>query len=222
MMIAACEIYGFLGGVLGLCSINTLCWISVDRYFVIAKPFYTMRHISHKRAALQLVCVWLWAIVLSVIPLLGFGPRYIPEGFQISCSFDYLTLSTVNIVYVWSLFVGGFFLPVAIIIISYCGIVKAVADQANMMKKTAESMGAKTTKDDGKKEKQELKTAKIAAGTITLFILSWLPYAIVSMLGILGYDEFVNPYTTMIPVLFAKASATWNPILYSLSHPRFR
>ena len=53
------------------------------------------------------------------------------------------------------------------------------------MRNTAEKMKGEAAKDDREK-KQEIQLAKIAAGTITLFIISWISYAIIAMLGING------------------------------------
>jgi hypothetical protein len=63
---------------------------------------------------------------------------------------------------------------------------------------------------------------QIAAIMIGLFIVSWLPYALIAQFGITGLDNLVTPYSTEIPVIVAKASAIWNPIVYALTHPRYR
>ena len=55
-----------------------------------------------------------------------------------------------------------------------------------MMRATAEKMSAEDKKKN-KETRQEIQLAKIACGTITLFILSWISYAIVTMLAINGY-----------------------------------
>jgi r-opsin len=57
---------------------------------------------------------------------------------------------------------------------------------------------------------------------ITLFVLSWLPYTIVAQLGITGHQDYVTPYVAEFPVMLAKSSAVWNPIVYSLTHPRYK
>ena len=66
------------------------------------------------------------------------------------------------------------------------------------------------------------KLAKVAAGTISLFVISWAGYVVFAIAGINGRDDLVTPYTTQIPVMLAKTSATWNPFLYALTHPKFR
>nr|AGL94564.1 rhabdomeric opsin 3 [Platynereis dumerilii] len=216
----ACTLYGFLGGIFGFNSIGSLMFISLDRYYVIAKPLEAMRKATKKRAFLQIIVIWIWALIWSGPPLIGFG-SYIPEGLQTSCSFDYLTRSPTNIAFNMGLFGMGFCFPLLIIIACYVQIIAAVSRQAREMQKTAEKMGAKTASDDRKKQ-QEIQLAKVAAGTISLFCISWIPYALVAQFGIWGLRQFVNPITCVVPVLFAKASAMWNPILYALSHPRFR
>ena len=57
---------------------------------------------------------------------------------------------------------------------------------------------------------------------IILFVGSWLPYALVATFGFVGLGQLVTPYTAEIPVMLAKASAIWNPIVYALMHPRYR
>ena len=54
-----------------------------------------------------------------------------------------------------------------------------------MMRSTAEKMKGEAAKDDREK-KQEIQLAKIAAGTITLFILSWITYGVVCQIAIWG------------------------------------
>jgi len=57
---------------------------------------------------------------------------------------------------------------------------------------------------------------------IALFIISWLPYALVASFSIVGLNHLVTPYVAELPVMLAKASAIWNPIVYALKHPRYR
>ena len=62
----------------------------------------------------------------------------------------------------------------------------------------------------------------MAALMIALFIGSWLPYCLVAMFGIVGLSDLVTPYSAELPVMLAKASAIWNPIVYALKHSRYR
>ena len=57
---------------------------------------------------------------------------------------------------------------------------------------------------------------------IALFIGSWLPYALITTFGVVGLHQLVTPYSAELPVMLAKASAIWNPIVYALKNPRYR
>ncbi len=54
--------------------------------------------------------------------------------------------------------------------------------------------------------------------SILAFLLSWVPYAIVAAFGLVKphSEMFVTPLLSEIPVMFAKASAFWNPLIYAL------
>ncbi|GFS12641.1 rhodopsin [Elysia marginata] len=122
----ACELYGLVGGVFGLMSINTLAVIAFDRYNVIARPIKASRTLSYKRAFMMLMVVWTWSSTWTLPPLFGWG-AYIPEGFQTSCTFDYLTMDLSTRSYILCLYILGFAVPLFIIMFCYFHIYKAVA-----------------------------------------------------------------------------------------------
>ena len=45
---------------------------------------------------------------------------------------------------------------------------------------------------------------------------------VISMLGTWHDSSFVTPLMSELPILMAKSSAVYNPIIYALSHPRYR
>ncbi|XP_033747547.1 rhodopsin, GQ-coupled-like [Pecten maximus] len=217
---AACEFYGLIGGIFGLMSINTLAMISIDRFICITRPLQAARIMTRKKAFLMIVIVWSWAIGWSLLPLFGLG-AYIPEGFQTSCTFDYLTKTTSNRIYIVGMYVFAFALPLVIIIGCYIGILKAIRKHAREMASMADKMNAEEA-DKKEKSKTEIKIAKIAMMLISLFILSWSPYATIALMAQFGDPSFVTPLMSELPVMLAKASAMHNPIVYALSHPKFR
>lgn len=72
------------------------------------------------------------------------------------------------------------------------------------------------------KKKAEIKLAVLVIIVISLFFLSWTPYAIVALLGIFGKKELITPIVSMVPALFCKTAACVNPFIYIISHPKFR
>jgi len=217
---AACEFYGLIGGVFGLMSINTMVMIAIDRYMAIARPIHVAKSMTRKKAFFMIVIVWLWSLATCLPPIFGWG-RYIPEGFGTSCTFDYLTRSDNNRSYIFFMYIFGFAVPLGVLFGCYGLILRAVKNHEIEMKKTAKKMNAEIRTNQEEK-RMEIKVAKIAMTILILYLLSWTPYATVALIAQFGDASFVTPFWSEIPVLFAKASAMHNPIVYALSHPKFR
>jgi len=217
-----CQLYAFVGGIMGFCSINTLTWIAIDRYYVITQPLTAAVRMTKGRTMIILGIIWFWASLWSLPPFFGWG-AYVPEGFQTSCTFDYLSKDISNMTFNIGMYFGGFLIPVFIIFYCYIGIVKGVFAHHSEMMDTAKRMGAQCAKADADR-RAEFQLAKVAAMTIGTFLLSWVPYASVGLLGMTQPWEAkaVTPMMSEIAVMFAKASAAYNPVIYALSHPKFR
>lgn len=67
----------------------------------------------------------------------------------------------------------------------------------------------------------EGKLAKVALVTISLWFMAWTPYMIVNFIGNMRLAD-LSPLATIWPSVFAKASAVYNPIVYGISHPKYR
>ncbi|XP_061195078.1 rhodopsin, GQ-coupled-like, partial [Saccostrea echinata] len=217
----ACELYGLIGGIFGLMSITTLSAISVDRYYAIAHPLQAAHNMTRRKAFTMICLVWVWSLCASLPPLFGWG-AYVAEGFQTSCTFDYLTTTPSNRTYIFFLYLFGFAAPVFVIAMSYILILRALRKHEQKMQKMAAKMKVDDIKANQEKTKAEVKIAKIAIMIVALFLLSWSPYATVALIGQFGPTEWVTPFLSELPVMLAKASAMHNPIVYALSHPKFR
>lgn len=220
-LFSACQFYGFIGGLFGLMSIITLAAISIDRYYNIAEPLKAAKNMTKRKAFMMIIVVWIWSLVWSVPPIFGWG-AYIPEGFQTSCTFDYLTRETHVTTFIIGMYIGGFVFPLFIIVVSYVLIWKAIRKHDKEMLKMAKKMKVEDIRANQEKTKAEVRIAKIAMMIVFLYLLSWTPYAIVALIGQFGPADWVTPYVSELPVMFAKAAAMHNPVVYAFSHPRFR
>ncbi|KAG7254713.1 hypothetical protein CRUP_018220 [Coryphaenoides rupestris] len=72
------------------------------------------------------------------------------------------------------------------------------------------------------KMKGEWKMAKIALIVILLYVISWAPYSCVALTAFAGYADMLTPYMNSVPAVIAKASAIHNPIIYAITHPKYR
>ncbi|KAM4033043.1 melanopsin isoform 2-T2 [Anomaloglossus baeobatrachus] len=215
-----CELYAFCGALFGITSMITLMVIAVDRYFVITRPLASIGVLSKKRAVLILVGVWLYALAWSLPPFFGWS-AYVPEGLFTSCTWDYMTFTPSVRAYTMLLFCFVFFIPLFIIIYCYIFIFKAIKNTNRAVQK----IGSDDNKESHKqyqKMKNEWKMAKIALIVILLYVISWSPYSTVALVAFAGYSNMLTPYMNSVPAVIAKASAIHNPIIYAITHPKYR
>ncbi|XP_059156489.1 rhodopsin-like [Physella acuta] len=68
----------------------------------------------------------------------------------------------------------------------------------------------------------EHKTIKVIMFLLMAFTLSWCPYTVISIIGLFGDQSHISYLSSVVPSLLAKTSMVFNPLLYSISHPKVR
>merc|ERR1712179_283365 len=68
----------------------------------------------------------------------------------------------------------------------------------------------------------EIRIAKVAIINVTLWTLAWTPFTVICMLGTWGDVSKITPLVSSIPVIIAKTSCCYNPVIYAISHPKYR
>ncbi|KAM3937951.1 melanopsin-B-like isoform 2-T2 [Leptodactylus fuscus] len=214
----ACNVYAFCGALFGITSMMTLLAIAIDRYLVITRPLQSIQWSSKKRTMQVILLVWLYSLMWSMAPLLGWS-SYVPEGLMISCTWDYVTSTSANKSYTMMLCCFVFFIPLIVIFHCYLLMFLAIRSTSRNVQKLA-SCGRQTVLSSSMKN--EWKMAKIAFVIIIVYVLSWSPYACVTLIAWAGYGKSLTPYTKTVPAVIAKASAIYNPIIYGIIHPKYR
>ncbi|XP_051945686.1 melanopsin-A-like [Xyrauchen texanus] len=215
-----CELYAFCGALFGICSMVTLMVIAVDRYFVITRPLASIGVLSEKRAFLILLVAWAYSLGWSLPPFFGWS-AYVPEGLLTSCTWDYMTFTPSVRAYTMLLFTFVFFIPLIVIIFCYVFIFRSIRSTNEAVGK----MNGDNKRDSIKRfqrMKNEWKMAKIALIVILMYVISWSPYSTVALTAFAGYADILTPYMNSVPALIAKASAIHNPIIYAITHPKYR
>ncbi|XP_034048746.1 opsin 4xa [Thalassophryne amazonica] len=215
-----CKMYAFCGALFGITSMINLLAITVDRYIVITKPLRAIRWTSKKRTSLIIALVWLYSLAWSLAPLLGWS-SYIPEGLMTSCTWDYVTPTAANKSYTLLLCCFVFFIPLGIISYCYVHMFFAIRHTSRDVQMLG-SQVRKPTVIQHQSIKTEWKLAKIAFVVIIVFVLSWSPYACVTLIAWAGYGSILNPYSKAVPAIIAKASAIYNPFIYAIIHSKYR
>ncbi|XP_071517803.1 rhodopsin-like [Panulirus ornatus] len=215
-----CELYAFFGSLFGCVSIWTMLWITLDRYNVIVKGV-AAEPLTSKGSLLRVLFTWIFSFAWCLPPFFGWN-RYVPEGNMTACGTDYLTEDAIShsYLYVYSAFV--YFIPLVTIVYSYTFIVKAVAAHEKQMRDQAKKMGVKSLRnEEAQKTSAECRLAKVALVTVSLWFMAWTPYLVINYAGMIS-KSMVTPLFSIWGSVFAKANAVYNPIVYAISHPKYR
>lgn len=99
------------------------------------------------------------------------------------------------------------------------------------------------TNADANAASAEIRIAKVALCNIALWAAMWTPYAAIVLQvlgcfwtiqtsqsypslcliqGLLGDQSSITPLITILPALIAKSASICNPVVYAISHPKFR
>ncbi|KAM7361418.1 opsin Rh1-like [Cochliomyia hominivorax] len=215
-----CDIYAGLGSAFGCSSILSMCMISLDRYNVIVKGM-AGQPMTIKLAIIKIAIIWIMSSFWAIAPVLGWS-RYVPEGNLTSCGIDYLERDWNPRTYLIFYTIFVYFLPLFLICYSYWFIIAAVSAHEKAMREQAKKMNVKSLRSSEDADKSaEGKLAKVALVTISLWFMAWTPYTIINALGLFEY-EGLTPLNTIWGACFAKSAACYNPIVYGISHPKYR
>ena len=90
------------------------------------------------------------------------------------------------------------------------------------MREQAKKMNvASLRSSDNQAQSAECKLAKVALMTISLWFLAWTPYMVINYTGIFETAP-ISPLATIWGSTFAKCNAVCNPIVYGISHPKYK
>jgi len=216
----ACQIHAFCGTIFGIAQISTLIFISYDRFNVVVRGM-NATPLTFGKVFIFIMIVWIWSGLWGAGPFFGFG-FYAMDGILASCSYGYMEHDIINRAYITAMFVSVYIIPLSIIIFCYYHIVKAVFHHEKAMREQAKKMNVASLKNNESDESTEMKIAKVAMVNISLWVVAWTPFAVICLIGVHATDSGLTPMVSAIPCLFAKMSCLYNPIIYSLSHPRYR
>nr|ALH22343.1 UV-sensitive opsin [Ellychnia sp. GJM-2015]APY20601.1 ultraviolet sensitive opsin [Ellychnia sp. CRS-2017] len=217
-----CQIYGVVGSLSGIGAGMSNAFIAYDRYATISNPLEGK--LTRTKALIMILIIWCYTFPWAVLPMFEFWGRFVPEGFLTSCSFDYLTDTFDNNMFVAALFICSYVIPMGLIIYFYSQIVKEVMHHEKALREQAKKMNVESLRSNQATQSQsvEIKIAKVAIMVCFLFVASWTPYAVLALIGAFGNQSLLTPGVTMIPALTCKFVACLDPYVYALSHPRYR
>lgn len=114
--------------------------------------------------------------------------------------------------------------PLSLISFCYYFIVKTIFDHEKTLREQAKRMNVTSLRSnpDSNAVSAEIRIAKVALCNIALWAGMWTPYAAITLKGLIGDQSTITPLVTILPALIAKSASIWNPVVYAISHPKFR
>ncbi|MEQ2168332.1 hypothetical protein GOODEAATRI_013208 [Goodea atripinnis] len=163
-----------------------------------------------EHAVAGVVLSWVWSFVWNTPPLFGWG-SYDLEGVQISCAPNWYSRDAANMSYIIIYFSLCFVLPFFTIMVSYSRLLWTLRQVTKLQ--TSESRST---------YQAEKQVAGMVVVMILAFLITWLPYAAMSLAVIMDPSLYIDPVISTIPVYLAKSSTVYNPIIYIFMNRQFR
>ncbi|XP_060087795.1 5-hydroxytryptamine receptor 2A isoform X1 [Heteronotia binoei] len=240
-----CAIWIYLDVLFSTASIMHLCAISLDRYIAIRNPIHHSRFNSRTKAFAKIIAVWTISVGISMpVPVFGLqdDSKVFKNG---SC-----LLADENFVLIGS-FVA-FFVPLAIMVITYFLTIKALQKEATLC---MNDFGSKTKfasfsffpqsslssdkffqrslskelSTAGRRTIQsisnEQKASKVLGIVFFLFVVMWCPFFITNVMAVIckkSCNEEVIEGLLNIFVWIGYLSSAVNPLVYTLFNKTYR
>ncbi|NXG68104.1 DRD1C protein, partial [Baryphthengus martii] len=236
---AFCDVWVAFDITCSTASILNLCIISLDRYWAVSNPFCYERKMTRRVAFVMIGAAWLLSLLISFIPvqlkwhkdreLLSQGePGLNVTGEEENCD------SSLNRTYAISSSLISFYIPVAIMIVTYTRIFRIAQRQIRRISsleravEQAQNCPSRdcphraSLKNSFKKETKVLKTLSIIMG---VFVFCWLPFFVLNCtvpfcdldLREPGQLPCVSKSIFNTFAWFGWANSSLNPIIYAFN-----
>ncbi|XP_074148210.1 D(1A) dopamine receptor [Sminthopsis crassicaudata] len=230
-------------------SILNLCVISVDRYWAISSPFRYERKMTPKAAFILISVAWTLSVLISFIPVqLNWHkarPISSPDGNVSSSQGEAMDNcdSSLSRTYAISSSLISFYIPVAIMIVTYTRIYRIAQKQIRRIsaleraavhaKNCQNTTGNGTNMECSQPEssfkmsfKRETKVLKTLSVIMGVFVCCWLPFFILNCMVPFCESDLpsgetkpfcIDSITFDVFVWFGWANSSLNPIIYAFN-----
>ncbi|KAK7877814.1 hypothetical protein WMY93_031522 [Mugilogobius chulae] len=237
---AFCDVWVAFDIMCSTASILNLCIISVDRYWAISAPFRYERKMTQRVAFVMISVTWTLSLLISFIPVQLNWHKAAEDGTQNlsesrvpeeNCD------SSLSREYAISSSLVSFYIPVAIMIVTYTRIYRIAQMQirriASLERAAEHAQSCRsnrlecqhhtTLKTSIKRETKVLKTLSIIMG---VFVCCWLPFFVLNCLvpfcersspGHGAGLPCVSDTTFNVFVWFGWTNSSLNPVIYAFN-----
>ncbi|XP_019412128.1 PREDICTED: D(1) dopamine receptor-like [Crocodylus porosus] len=233
-----CDIWVAFDIMCSTASILNLCVISVDRYWAISSPFRYERKMTWRVAFVMIGVAWLLSILISFIPVQlqwhKASELLPPQELSFNISQEENCDSSLSRTYAISSSLISFYIPVAIMIVTYTRIFRIAQHQIRRISSleravehaqnchSSDCSHEASLKNSFRKETKVLKTLSIIMG---VFVFCWLPFFVLNcMVPFCNFSQHepgelpcVSETVFNIFIWFGWANSSLNPIIYAFN-----
>ncbi|CAF0751292.1 unnamed protein product [Brachionus calyciflorus] len=210
-----CTIVAFIMYFIGCSSIYLLTVISFERWYAIVNPF-EQRYLTYKYTCLIIMLCLLFSLIWCVAPLFGWS-YYSLEISLTTCSVEWNDHSLNVISYNMTIFGFVYLIPLVVLIYTNIKLIFMIRGLSGFLK---------TSKQTYITKRRLIKERKLTISILLIifcFMISWTPYAIVSLISSFFYNYIkISPIGSLIPSVFAKTSLLWPSVLYIFSNNQIK
>ncbi|XP_035662946.1 delta-type opioid receptor-like [Branchiostoma floridae] len=191
-----------------MCSfVSVLCLttLSIERYQAISDPIGHMDRSSRKRAWVINTCLWVLALVLSI---LGYIFIFLPATSRDMQSQDLISKDLATTLFSFLL---SFVIPLVIIVIFYVLLFKTLRQNRGL------PVGSRSD------IKSRNRVTRMVTAVVVAFVVSWLPGHIINLVYVSNamMDNKALSYATWACFMLQIVNSVSNPFLYALLGERF-
>lgn len=228
----SCKVLGFFNMLTLVTSVMSLCNISINRFFMVCRPYKFIHIYSKRNAVFMLMGVVTVSLLLSLPPLFGWGEySYIYEQ---SICFCRWTLGYAIFMIICCF--GG---PFSVMTVSNIFIYRAVrasrrrisqiamseASGTRRRTRTSRTSESSSSVDDNSRRRSltetvEQRLAMSLMVVVVIFVICWLPYCI-SMIIFVSNVQSIPREFHMFTITLGYANSCCNPLIYGLMNTQF-
>ncbi|XP_038669984.1 opsin-3 [Scyliorhinus canicula] len=206
---AACVWDGFTNSLFGISSIMSLTALAYERYLRVVSA----TAIGFSWAWRVITYIWLYSLAWTGAPLVGWN-RYTLEQHKLGCSVNWDPRYPSDTSFIILLFLCCLFIPVSIIAYCYGNILCTLRMLQNIQDLRSVRLAKILI--------NEKNVTTMCFFMIFIFLICWVPYAVVSLMLVYGYADTVTPTISIILSLLAKSSTAYNNVICICMNEKYR
>ncbi|GAV01297.1 hypothetical protein RvY_12034 [Ramazzottius varieornatus] len=217
-----CQLHGLIGSMCGTVSMVTITAMALVQCSAMCKPFeQSQASVTARHSKSTLRFIWSYSTFWAFLPLVPPFAPYALSGYLTTCSCNVMDDRFANRVFIGSMCIGVYFVPLLLIIYAY-GRIMWITHKETCQRRATVDQGLRLRLATGRRRQTQVESARTIFYFVVGWLWAWTPYAVVAVMAISGAHSYLTPMAYHLPSMLAKTSAVYNPLIYAFSNSRNR